>query len=272
MAPDQASGMTTDAQFAGSIPALYEECQVPVLFEPFAEDLVARARAIAPSSVLEIAAGTGVVSYRLASDLPNARNVATDLNPAMLDVAARRGPPDNLTFKPADAQLLPFDDAEFELVVVQFGVMFFPDKVAAYREARRVLVPGEILLFIVWDSLQANPGSAAFHDAVRDAVPEPKPQFLSRTPFGYHDAAVIEQHLRDARFSEIRIERVERSSPPGSAAQVARGMCLGSPLANELSVHPAPIRDAALIAATEAAERAEAIGGRGMTALVVAAG
>ena len=255
--------MTTDAQFAGSIPALYEECQVPVLFAPFAEDLVARARAIAPSSVLEIAAGTGVVSYRLASDLPNARNVATDLNPAMLDVAARRGPPDNLTFKPADAQLLPFDDAEFELVVVQFGVMFFPDKVAAYREARRVLVPGEILLFIVWDSLQANPGSAAFHDAVRDAVPEPKPQFLSRTPFGYHDAAVIEQHLRDARFSEIRIERVERSSPPGSAAQVARGMCLGSPLANELSVHPAPIRDAALIAATEAAERAEAIGGRG---------
>ena len=264
--------MTSDAQFAGSIPAIYEECLVPVLFKPFAEDLVARARAIAPSSVLEVAAGTGVVSYRLAADLPNARIVATDLNPAMLEEAASRGAPDNLRFQPADAQALPFADAEFELVVAQFGAMFFPDKVAAYREARRVLASGETLLFNVWDNLEANPGSAAIHLAVRDAVPEPKPEFLARTPFGYHDEAVIEQDLRDAGFSQIRIERVERSSPPGSAARLARGMCLGSPLANELSSHRSEAQEEALAAAVLAAERAEASGPLKMTALVIAAG
>ncbi len=265
--------MTLDSAFAGSIPVIYEECLVPVLFAPYAEDLVARAVALRPGAVLELAAGTGAVSHALAAALPAAKIVASDLNPAMLAVAQAGGSAPNLSFEPADAQSLPFRAGAFDLVLAQFGAMFFPDKVGAYREARRVLAPGGTWLFNVWDRLEANPGSAAIHHAVREAVPEPRPEFIARTPFGYNDPAVIEAELRAAGFDEVAIERVARTSPPGSAASLARGMCLGSPLANELARHPAAVRTEALAAATAAAERIEAeSGGLAMSALVVTAG
>ena len=263
--------MTQDSAFAGSIPAIYDECLVPVLFAPYAADLAARAVALGPRAVLELAAGTGVVSRLLAAALPGAAVVATDLNPAMLEVAAAHGAEPNLSFRAADAQALPFAGEAFDLVLAQFGAMFFPDRVAAYAEARRVLAPGGTLLFNVWDALEANPGSAAIHHAVRAAVPEPRPEFIARTPFGYHDAATIEAELRAAGFAEVAVERVAKTSPPGSAAALARGMCLGSPLANELAAHPPEVRDRALAAAIAAAERAEPAGGFAMSALVVAA-
>jgi len=265
--------MTQDSAFAGSIPAIYEQCLVPVLFAPFAEDLVARAAALRPRTVLELAAGTGAVSHALAAALPEARIVATDLNPAMLEVAAARGAAPNLAFAPADAQALPYSDGAFDLVLAQFGAMFFPDRPGAYAEARRVLAPGGTLLFNVWGPLEDNPGSAAIHHAVREAVGEPKPEFLARTPFGYHDVRTIETDLRAAGFGEVAVERVERTSPPGSAAALARGMCQGSPLANELAAHPPEARSRAFAAASEAARAAEDAGGgaMAMAALVVAA-
>lgn len=263
--------MTQDAAFAGSIPALYERFLVPTLFAPYAEDLVERAHALAPGTVLELAAGTGVVSHLLAEALPRAQIVATDLNPAMLEVARGRGAHGNLQFEPADAQSLPFASGTFDLVIAQFGAMFFPDKVGAYREARRVLAPGGTWLFNVWDALEANPGSDAIYHAVRDAVPEPKPAFLARTPFGYHDDARIESELRGAGFAEVRIERIARLSPPGSAAALARGMCEGSPLAAELALHGPELTAAALAAASEKAAEIEPAEGFAMSALVVTA-
>ena len=263
--------MTQDSAFAGSIPAIYDECLVPVLFAPYARDLAARAVVLGPQAVLELAAGTGVVSHLLAAALPGARVVATDLNPAMLEVAATRGTAANLSFEPADAQALPFADEAFDLVLAQFGAMFFPDKRAAFAEARRVLAPDGALLFNVWDRLDSNPGSAAVHHAVHEAVPEPRPAFIARTPFGYNDPAAIEAELRAAGFAEVTVERVAKASPPGSAAALARGMCLGSPLANELAAHPPEARDRALAAAIAAAERIEPPGGFAMSALVVTA-
>ena len=263
--------MTLDSAFAGSIPATYEECLVPVLFLPYAEDLVARAARLAPARVLELAAGTGAVSHLMAQTLDAATIVATDLNPAMLETASSRGSQPNLTFQPADAQALPFADHAFDLVLAQFGAMFFPDKVGAYREARRVLAPGGTLLFNVWDRLERNSGSAAIHHAVRAVLPEPKPAFIARTPFGYNDAAAIEAELRAAGFGSVAIERVGFVSPPGCATQLARGMLLGSPLANEIAVHPEGLREMALAAAVAAAERAEAESSLTMSALVIAA-
>ncbi|MEO6041860.1 MAG: class I SAM-dependent methyltransferase [Croceibacterium sp.] len=263
--------MTSDTHFAGSIPSVYEDCLVPILFDPFADDLVARALSLAPTKVLELAAGTGVVSFKLAAALPNSRIVATDLNPGMLAVASGRVRPSNLSFEPADAQSLPFASGSFDLIVAQFGAMFFPDKIGAYREARRVLTSGGSLLFNVWDSLEANSGSEAIHQAVRRAVPEPKPDFIARTPFGYNEPRQIEQELRAAGFDEVTIERVERHSPCGSAVRLARGMCLGSPLANELAVHSPELCEHALGAAIAAAERAEASAPLSMSALVIAA-
>ncbi|HXA72004.1 MAG TPA: class I SAM-dependent methyltransferase, partial [Stellaceae bacterium] len=140
-----------DQTFAGSIPALYDRHLGPMLFEPYALDMAERVARLAPKRVLEIAAGTGIVTRALSQKLPTVPIVATDLNQPMLDHAAARLSSERITWRQADAQALPFDDASFDVLVCQFGVMFFPDKAKAFSEARRVLAPGGRFLFNVWD-------------------------------------------------------------------------------------------------------------------------
>src|SRR4051794_27099472 len=136
----------SDALFPSAIAALYDRCLRPFLFEPYAEDLARRAAALRPKRILETAAGTGVVTEAVMKALPEAEIVATDLNRAMLDVAQARlgGRPEN---REVDAQALPFEDESFDLILCQFGVMFFPDRVGAYREARRGVRPRGPFLF-----------------------------------------------------------------------------------------------------------------------------
>lgn len=261
--------MDKDSAFAGSLPQIYEDCLVPVLFEPFAIDIAERAAALAPRDVLEIAAGTGVVTAHLARALPMARIVATDLNPAMLEVAAGLGLPDRVSWEPADALDLPFADAAFDLVLAQFGVMFYPDRAKAYAEARRVLRPGGTWLFNVWDRIEANCGSHAVHLAFQEALPEPKPGFLARAPFSYHDRALIEAELRAAGFTEVSFTQVSRLGDASLAASLVRGLCGGTPLAAELAAHPAELAREAEALALKAVEAAAAREG-GLTLQAVA--
>ena len=127
---------SVSSQFVGQIPEAYDLGLGPVLFHDCADDLARRAAALAPSDVLELAAGTGIASRRLRDALPpDATLVASDLNPPMLEVARRKFRPDErVAFREADAMALPFPAASFDLVVCQFGVMFFPDKPASFRE------------------------------------------------------------------------------------------------------------------------------------------
>src|SRR5262249_21293249 len=119
----------SDAAFIGSIPTIYEQYLVPMLFEPYAEDLAARLARRPITGVLEIAAGTGALTRALAKALPpSAAIVATDLNQDMLNRAAENPMARPVEWRVADAMGLPFADQEFDAVVCQFGVMFFPDK------------------------------------------------------------------------------------------------------------------------------------------------
>lgn len=261
-----------DAAFAGSIPQIYDECLVPVLFVPFARDIARTAKEVwSGGEVLEIAAGTGAVTAPLAAALPDARIVATDLNADMVARAQAVHDLANVSWQVADAQSLPFADASSDLILCQFGVMFFPDRVGAYREMRRVLRPHGKLLFNVWDSLEANPGSDAVHRAFRELLPEPKPGFLARTPFGHHDRDRIKKELRAAGFSDCEIETVRLHSPPGSGARLLRGLTEGSPLKGELAQHPPAAREAALARAKAELDALEAAGPLPMAALRVLA-
>jgi SAM-dependent methyltransferase len=221
----------TDTVFAGSIPALYDRLLGPLLFEPFARDLAARAAALHPADILETAAGTGIVTAALARALPEARIVATDLNQTMLDIARRESA--MVSFRAADAQSLPFADASFDLVACQFGVMFFPDRVGAYREVRRVLRKGGRFLFNAWDAIDMNPVTAAVAGAMTALFPDDPPGFYSRIPFGYHDKARIEADLRAAGFTDIAIETVAPTSRV-DARNAAIGLCQGTPLCAEI--------------------------------------
>jgi ubiquinone/menaquinone biosynthesis C-methylase UbiE len=241
---------SSDAEFSGSIPALYDRCLGPLLFEPYARDIAERVAAIAPRRILETAAGTGIVTAAMVREIPDAEIVATDLNEAMLAVAAERVRSPMVTFQPADAQELPFADGSFDLVVAQFGAMFFPDRVGAYREACRVLKKGGLFLFNVWDRLEANPASAAAAAAIADLFPDDPPSFLSRVPFGYHDPVLIEKDLHAAGFDEVVIETVAMRSRAADPGEAATGLAMGTPLRAEIEARdPARLQEAADAAA-----------------------
>jgi SAM-dependent methyltransferase len=209
---------------------------VPLIFEEYAADLVARLAPRAPRRVLEVAAGTGVLTRAMAAGLPaTSAIVATDLNQAMIDHAQTAGTARPVEWKQADAQQLPFEDGAFDAVVCQFGVMFVPDKPRAFAEARRVLAPGGIYLFNVWDELDTNEFADLIHEAVATVFPENPPRFLKRTPYGYYDVAAITRDLASAGFApQPRVETVTKRSRASSPLGPALGYCQGTPLRGEI--------------------------------------
>ena len=226
----------SDALFAGSIPELYDGHLVPLIFEPYAADMARRVAALAPSRVLETAAGTGVVTRAMARALPATTElVATDLNPPMLDRAAAVGAGRPVQWQQADALQLPFDDASFDVVVCQFGAMFFPDKARAFSEARRVLRAGGVFLFNVWDRIDQNEFADTVTTALAGLFPADPPLFMARTPHGYYNHEVIAAELAKAGFiAAPRFETVAARSRAASARAVAFAYCQGTPLRNEI--------------------------------------
>ncbi len=246
----------TDAAFVGSIPDIYDTYMVPLIFERYAEDLAERALRENALSVLETAAGSGVVTRALARRLPaNARIIATDLNPPMLARAQSRQADDaRIRWQPCDAMKLPFGAAEFDAVICQFGSMFFPDKIAAYREALRVLRPGGVLLMNIWDSIEANPFPYAVLEVVAQAFPDDPPDFMRRVPHGHGNPDRIRADLEEAGYNHVTILRMEFPSTAEKARDVAVAFCQGTPMRSEIES-----RDANRLAEiTDAAEAAVA--------------
>lgn len=243
-----------DKGFTGSIPALYETYLVPLIFEPYAVDLANRLTGRPIGQLLEIAAGTGVVTRKLAAQLPaNTSIIATDLNQAMLDMASSIQTALPVSWKQADALSLPFEDATFDAVVCQFGVMFFPDKVRAFSEVRRVLVPGGLFAFNVWDRIEENEFAATVTTALELIFPQDPPRFLARTPHGHYSLAAIEHELNLAGFALApRIDTVAARSRADSAEIPAIAYCQGTPLRTEIEAHRKPT----LAEATEASATA----------------
>src|SRR6266403_1179106 len=237
----------TDKVFAGSIPENYDRYLVPLIFESFARDIAQRAAALSPRSVLETAAGSGVVTRALAPILsPDARYAVTDLNQPMLDYAkARQGADSRIQWQKADAQALPFEDTAFDLVCCQFGVMFFPDRQSGYREAKRVLKPGGHFLFNVWDRIEENVFADDVTNALARIFPNDPPRFLARTPHGYHDTALIRSELQDAGFSRVVIETRAEQSRASSPRLPAVAYCQGTLLRNEIEARDAGKLEAA---------------------------
>lgn len=255
--------------WAEDMSAAYDEYLVPSVFRPYADDLAARVERHQPGSVLELAAGTGVLTEAIAASLPGVRITATDLNVAMVDIGSAKAP--SATWRQADAMRLPFDDASVDLVACQFGVMFFPDRPAAFSEVARVLRPGGHFLFNCWGPLATHDVEVTVIDALAEAFPDDPPSFLARVPHGYHDAERVASDLTTARFEGIQIETVELDCKAKSASDLARGYCRGTPLRPEVEARGD--LEATTLAVATALERRFGSGsvvGR-MSALVVSA-
>ena len=238
--------------YTGSMPAFYEQYMMPLHFAWHGRALAGRLTDLTSGEILETAAGTGAATRALAATLPEAVGItATDLNQPMLDLGAALPGLERVRWRQADAQALPFGDQTFDAVVCQFGVMFFPDRHAAFAEAWRVLKPGGRLLFSTWDGLESNPLGHIAHQTVFTLFPA-LPEHSALVPYVYRDPATIRADVSRAGFSEMRIETVVGVSRAGSASDVAYAMCQGGVVRGAIE----PLGPGRLGEATEAVTRA----------------
>ena len=247
------SKRTSDSSFTDDVARFYEATLVPLIFELYAEDLAARVRVLEPNNVLEVACGTGVVTRALATALPNwCEIVATDLNNAMVAHAESVGTARTVSWRQADVMALPYDDESFDVVVCQFGVMFFPDRVAAYREIRRILRPGGTFLCNIWNDIEHNEFAAVVTDAVSTLYPEDPPVFLARTPHGHGCPTEIEADVRAAGFKKCELFQLDNISVAATPDVPAIAYCQGTPLRNEIEAREPGGLQRATVVATEA--------------------
>lgn len=222
-------------KFSGSVPEIYHRYLVPLIFEAYADDLSERLDVSSGDAVLETAMGTGVLTERLIKKLPQeARLIATDFSPAMLEVAqSNLQAADNVSYQEANGVNLPFDDSSFDALVCQFGVMFFPDIVQGYSEAHRVLKAGGEFIFNVWDKLDYNEIPRIVHEVALSLDADNPPDFL-KTPWSYNDVDTITEQLKSAGFSDVTVTVLTHQSAAPSAHDVALALGAGSPLAMQL--------------------------------------
>lgn len=217
-----------NATFTG--PRYYDELLAPATFGPFAEDLAARWPQRLPGAVLEIACGTGALTRPLRARLDSSVDlVATDLSPAMLEYARTRsaGTP-GLSWQQADAQRLPFADAAFAGVACGFGFMFAPDRLAALKEAHRVLATGGLLLFNVWDRIETNPHALVYAEVVEAMFPGDA-QMRFRVPYEMHDESLLRGWLAQAGFRDLRVETLRLPVTGVDPVALATGQIRGTP-------------------------------------------
>jgi SAM-dependent methyltransferase len=235
-----------DRLWVASMPEAYHRKLEQVVFRPFAVDLARRAARLGPRQILEIAAGTGVLTSELTKALPDSDVTATDLSLPMVEFGSTQVP--RASWRQADALDLPFDDQRYDLVVCQFGVMFFPDKPAGFAEARRVLKPDGRLLFNTWGPIETHDFAAALSDALARVFPVDPPDFLGAIPHGYHDLAAIAADLASGGMSSVTLETVTLEGTAASAADVAVGFGTGSPLRSAIEARGSPDQVVAALA------------------------
>lgn len=248
----------SDSVFAGSMPELYDQLLVPLIFETYAKDLAGRLATVAPRSVLEVAAGSGVASRAMAAALdPSTTIVCSDLNQPMIDHAKAIGTTTPVEWRQADVMDLPYEADSFDAVACQFGVMFFPDRAAAFSEIARVLRPGGTFLFNVWGCIEENEFADVVNGAVRAMFPDDPPMFLERTPHGYFESSVINGDLGVAGFEvPAAFETVVARSTADSSDIPAIAYCQGTPLRNEIEDRdPTRLQEVTAVASAAIASR-----------------
>ncbi|QGG41235.1 class I SAM-dependent methyltransferase [Aeromicrobium yanjiei] len=246
---------TRDAHFLGPVPDLYQRLLVPMIFQGAADSLARSVAGLAPATILETAAGTGALTRAMVRHCPGSVITATDLHQPMLDAAAAIGADGgSVTWQQSDALDLPFGDRTFDVVACQFGVMFFPDRVRAFREAARVLKPGGSFVFNTWDRIERNEVVHVIQSALVAAAPHDPLVFMSRTPHGYFSPAQILGDLEAAGMPGATIHAVDATGRT-TASEAAAAFCGGTPLRAAIEAHDSlsldearAIAEAALVA------------------------
>jgi ubiquinone/menaquinone biosynthesis C-methylase UbiE len=220
-------GKTT--AFTGAIPANYENHLGPFLFEPYALDVVSRLQDKKYNDILEIACGTGRVTNHLVKSVKHDTITATDLNPDMINVAREMVKDKTIKWKQADAMALPFTGRSFDLVIMQFGLMFFPDKQKGLNEMYRVLRPGGKIIFNTWDKPEAVPAIYKARKIIESFLGDSLPVFYD-IPYSMYDENELRSLSENAGFKNIKVTLVKKEGICSSASQLATGIVEGNPI------------------------------------------
>ncbi len=229
--------------FTKGIAEGYDRDLGPAWFGQIASDLARRMPADPGGDVLEVACGTGLMTRELRERLgPARRLVATDLSQPMLDYArGKLGAVKGIEWMKADALDLPFGEGEFAALACSLGVMFPPDKARLFAQFHRVLRPGGLLLFNVWDRKEANACVRIYSDVIEGMFPgDPEMQFT--LPYSMHDKSRLREVVVAAGFQEPRIEAVP-ITVRGTAREIAIGQVRGSPRGLLLTQRGADLAD-----------------------------
>lgn len=219
----------TPVAFSGNIPKNYDAGLGPMFFEPFAIDMALRLNELKPEKILELAAGTGRLTRLLPSvAAENATIIASDINPSMVAFGKDKTENEKINWQIIDALTLPFNDNVFDCVVVQFGVMFYSDKVKAFKEVFRVLKPGGTFIFNCWDTIKNNPMANIVNQTLQYFYPVDTPAFYS-IPFSYYNEEIIRNDLDAAGFKNANIEMVSLTGYSNSPEAAANGLINGTP-------------------------------------------
>jgi ubiquinone/menaquinone biosynthesis C-methylase UbiE len=212
---------------------VYESCFVPAIFGAWAGPVADAAGIRAGDRVLDVGCGTGVLAREALRRVGQQGQVAgVDLNEGMLAVAARSEP--NVEWRQGDAASIPFEDAEFDAVVSQFALMYFPDRVASLREMWRTLAPGGRLAVAAWASIDHAPGFQVLVDVAARQCGREAADVLA-APFVLGDPAELARLFADSGVSAVRVTLHEGSIRFPSVQEFIRIEVKGSPLAEMVS-------------------------------------
>lgn len=233
--------MASITAFTGNVPLNYETYLGPLFFEPYAHDLAERLPNNKYGNILELACGTGrVTKYLMRKLQQDGTLLATDLNDAMLSIGRQKVTDARIQWNVVDAHDLPYEEDSFDLIVCQFGVMFFQDKPKAFREAFRVLKSGETFLFNTWDHIQYNALTEVTRKVMDQIFPDDPAPFLTKGPFSLFDKELIHQLLTDAGFKDITIDTVRITSTATSVQDCLNGIIDGTPISAYLQERNTP--------------------------------
>lgn len=230
--------------FHGNQAESYETYLVPAIFGPMAADLIDRAAPRPGDRVLDVACGTGVAARGAAGRVgASGRVTGIDLNPTMLEVAARAStgsrPP--IEWLEAKAESIPLEDESFDVVLCQQGLQFFPDRPAALREMRRLVAHEGRVLISVWRDV--GPGFDALAAALGRHISAEAGAALAKGPASLRDPAELSALMKAAGFGKVSLEAVKvRMSFPSPAEFVGRYVS-STPLSAVVAQTDEPARD-----------------------------
>jgi SAM-dependent methyltransferase len=212
---------------------VYESCFVPAIFGAWAGPVADAAGIRSGDRVLDVGCGTGVLAREALGRVgQDGQIVGLDLNEGMLGVAARTEP--NVEWRLGDAASLPFEDATFDVVVSQFALMYFPDRLASLRETWRTLAPRGRLAIAVWAPIDHARGYQILVDIATRRCGREAADVLA-APFVLGDRAELTELFASSGISEAEVTLHEGSIRFPSVREFIRIEVKGSPLADLVS-------------------------------------